>query len=258
MKTRSTSTKNAGTKAAVVVEPALQQTRTNEYKKESIALLKHTFPRVSVDAIRRVFQSHPSFPDAYRILHSINDVIIEDNGNERRMSRRILLLAPCLKDKKKIKIVLKTDRKASTTQSPTEPTLVAELEAIPEMCSKENRPINAKEKVVVEAATKKVAPEPTLVCTCCFDDECLFQDMCQCDEGHLVCKECLRHYVEEQLDGKGVGHFQCMDMEAKCSATYSSIQLERAFSPKSLQKVEEKVFRFDFEKASMDGMDDGW
>lgn len=253
MKTRSAAAKAAEPKAVVVV-PVLQQTRTNAYKKESLAILKLTFPRVSVDAIRRVFQSHTSFPAAYRILYSINDCITEDNDNERRMRRRILLLAPCLEDTKKI--VLKTNRKGSTTHSPTEPTLLAELETIPEMSNKENRPINAKEKVVVEVETKK-ASEQTLVCACCFDDECLFENMCQCDEGHLVCTECLRHYVEEQLDGKGVGHFQCMDMEAvtKCTAAYSLPQLGRAFSPKSLQKVEEKMFRFDFKKANMD---DGW
>ncbi len=29
-------------------------------------------------------------------------------------------------------------------------------------------------------------------CTCCYDDEVLFEDMSTCPEGHLFCNECVR------------------------------------------------------------------
>ena len=29
-------------------------------------------------------------------------------------------------------------------------------------------------------------------CTCCYDDEVLFEDMSACPDGHLFCNECVR------------------------------------------------------------------
>lgn len=227
---------------------------TLAYKQQSLEILKHTFQRISVEAIRQVFEhSRHSFTDAYHLLSSMNDYIEEDDFQQQITA--ILELAPFLQHCKKI--ILKADRKIHARHAPNEPNLLEELDAIPEMNTKENRPVEVERYNRDEDDNTKRALEPQYVCACCFSDDIFFQDMCQCDEGHLVCTDCLRHYVEEQLDGKGVGEFQCMNMEAvpKCTAAYSMTQLGRAFPPSRLDQIEEKIFRLNFDKACMH---DGW
>ena len=259
-KMRKRSAAGRSTVTAVTVDndvnsaPARHQAGANGYNKEAMIILRNSFPLISVDAIRRTYESsRNSFTAAFRTLSSIQDSIHEQN-DERKRRKRILELAPFLKDVKRID--LKSERKAQAHR-PNNPTLTAELDAIPEMNTKENRPIQAESGRDDEShEIKKAPPESSCVCACCFDDECRFETMCHCTEGHLVCSDCLRHYVEEQIDGKGVGHLQCMGMESgECTATYTSNQLDKAFSPKSRQKVDEKMFRFHFNQVEMD---DSW
>ena len=33
-------------------------------------------------------------------------------------------------------------------------------------------------------------------CCCCYDDECLFEDLASCPEGHLFCKTCVLRSTE--------------------------------------------------------------
>lgn len=263
MKTRSAVGKSAA--AAITVDanvtraPARRSPRANDatatYNKEAMALLQNSFPLVSVDAIRWTYKScGHSFTAAYRILLSIQ-ILFREQNDEMERRQRILERAPFLKDVKRIHI--KSERKMQAHR-PSNPTLLAELDGIPEMNAKEHRSIKAASKREDHRREEtKITPKESLFeCACCFNDECRFDAMCQCDEGHLVCSDCLRHYVEEQLDGKGVGLLYCMDMEADmCKAMYNSTQLDKAFSPKSRQKVDEKMFRFHFEQVEMD---DSW
>lgn len=46
-------------------------------------------------------------------------------------------------------------------------------------------------------------------CGCCFDDECLFEDMAACTDGHLYCKECIRRSSEVRI-GENKFDFPCL------------------------------------------------
>ena len=46
-------------------------------------------------------------------------------------------------------------------------------------------------------------------CGCCFDDECLFEDMQACADGHIFCKECIRRSCEAAV-GQGKSQFLCL------------------------------------------------
>ncbi|CAG8487124.1 5884_t:CDS:2 [Racocetra fulgida] len=41
-----------------------------------------------------------------------------------------------------------------------------------------------------------------ITCGCCYGD-CPFEDLASCNEGHLFCKECINHFVQEGLFGQG-------------------------------------------------------
>lgn len=55
-------------------------------------------------------------------------------------------------------------------------------------------------------------------CQCCFDEECLFEDMAACPEGHLFCKTCIRRSSEVVI-GEGKTDFKCLN--GSCSEKFS-------------------------------------
>ncbi|XP_060070591.1 uncharacterized protein LOC132550525 [Ylistrum balloti] len=81
------------------------------------------------------------------------------------------------------------------------------------------------------------ANDELLSCECCFDDECLFEDMTSCQDGHLFCKECVRRSSEVVIgDGKSsfpclsdncVYHFPLPVLQAVMSPNMFSILLRR-------------------------------
>ena len=52
-------------------------------------------------------------------------------------------------------------------------------------------------------------------CGCCFDDECLFEDMQACADGHIFCKECIRRSCEAAV-GQGKATFLCLTGRWNC------------------------------------------
>lgn len=48
-----------------------------------------------------------------------------------------------------------------------------------------------------------------LECGCCYDDECLFEEMAACTDGHIFCKECIRRSSEAAI-GEGKTKFLCL------------------------------------------------
>ncbi|XP_069117648.1 LOW QUALITY PROTEIN: uncharacterized protein [Argopecten irradians] len=53
-----------------------------------------------------------------------------------------------------------------------------------------------------------------LSCECCYDNECLFEDMTSCQDGHLFCKECVRRSSEVVI-GDGKCSFPCLTDNCK-------------------------------------------
>lgn len=86
-----------------------------KYKKEAIELLKFSFGRLSVDCIRRVFQSSEyEFTSTYRLLQTIMAIAQHFSAEEdiELMHARIVSEAPCLQ-LESISIVRKKERKAN-------------------------------------------------------------------------------------------------------------------------------------------------
>ncbi|XP_033735539.1 uncharacterized protein LOC117324038 [Pecten maximus] len=67
-----------------------------------------------------------------------------------------------------------------------------------------------------------------LPCECCFDDECLFEDMTSCQDGHLFCKECVRRSSEVVI-GDGKCSFPCLT--DNCEYQFPVPVLQEVMSP---------------------------
>ncbi|BFZ02714.1 hypothetical protein BsWGS_05753 [Bradybaena similaris] len=88
-------------------------------------------------------------------------------------------------------------------------------------------------------------------CACCFG-QCVFDNMAQCSDGHLVCVECLHSYINELLYGTGKVSVTCMTPE--CAAQYPQNELARCLDSKVLSKLEERILLENLNKAKIEDL----
>ncbi|XP_069117646.1 uncharacterized protein [Argopecten irradians] len=53
-----------------------------------------------------------------------------------------------------------------------------------------------------------------LECACCYDNECMIEDMASCQDGHLFCKDCIKRSSEVAI-GDGLCVFPCFTDDCK-------------------------------------------
>lgn len=80
-----------------------------------------------------------------------------------------------------------------------------------------------KEKLLVE----REGGEPTVCPVCMFDK--VMSEMCQCTEGHLICKECLKEQLESNI-AHGTAGAGCVEVD--CPGFYSERFIEMVLSKK--------------------------
>jgi hypothetical protein len=123
-----------------------------------------------------------------------------------------------------------------------------EIDAIPELNTKDG--VEADDAGGINQANNG-NDEAELECLCCYG-EYPRTEMRECVEGigHLVCKQCIYHFVGEQLDGNGSTKFKCI-AEPDCEHTYSMVLLDQALTPKLSTRVNDRVFREELEKTGL-------
>jgi hypothetical protein len=232
----------------------------NDYKNEALNLLKITFPRLSVAAIRGTLEENGFlFTPAFEILSRVKIIDGADEDGERAL---ILVDAPFLKHVRRI--VLKGPRRMPRPRI-VDPTLVEEVNAIPEMNKKENRaPATKVEKENRAPATKveeeKVkqevaACEIEVKCECCYDDY-PSKTMIQCDQGkHFFCPDCINLYVQEQVFGQHTSVIQCISpVSGGCNAGFSTVQLARTLPDGVRKAYDMHQTRTEIGKANIEGL----
>lgn len=86
-----------------------------------------------------------------------------------------------------------------------------------------------------------------LECSCCFDDECLLEDMMACSDGHLFCKDCVKRSSETVI-GDGKSQFPCLEADCEHVFPLSVIQVvlpHNSFSSLLRRLQEEEVKQAD-------------
>ncbi|OHT04079.1 IBR domain containing protein [Tritrichomonas foetus] len=95
----------------------------------------------------------------------------------------------------------------------------------------ENKQKAEKQKRFEEAAQKHELIE----CECCYEEK-LFEDMSQCPEGHLFCKDCLEKSVQN-LIGEGRSDVRCLSALSNCTEMVSVDELARCVPEKLLKNL---------------------
>ena len=70
-------------------------------------------------------------------------------------------------------------------------------------------------------------------CGCCFNDECLGEDMVSCKAGHLYCKECIKRSTNVAM-GEGNTIIRCL---GQCEEEIPTKELQKAVHKNVLSKL---------------------
>ncbi|KAM4632256.1 E3 ubiquitin-protein ligase RNF216 isoform 2-T2 [Discoglossus pictus] len=86
-------------------------------------------------------------------------------------------------------------------------------------------------------------------CRCCYENFA-FEELTQCMDGHLFCKECLIKYAQEAVFGSGRSQLSCM--EGTCSCDFPTSELEKVLPENILIKYYERKAEEDISAACAD------
>ncbi|ELW69920.1 E3 ubiquitin-protein ligase RNF216 [Tupaia chinensis] len=99
-------------------------------------------------------------------------------------------------------------------------------------------PAVQQEQEFYEQKIKEMAEDGQLIeCRCCYG-EFPFEELTQCADAHLFCKECLIRYAQEAVFGSGKSELSCM--EGSCTCSFPTSELEKVLPQTILYKYYER------------------
>eukprot|EP00563_Minutocellus_polymorphus_P008726 CAMPEP_0181021748 /NCGR_PEP_ID=MMETSP1070-20121207/1145_1 /TAXON_ID=265543 /ORGANISM="Minutocellus polymorphus, Strain NH13" /LENGTH=549 /DNA_ID=CAMNT_0023098641 /DNA_START=189 /DNA_END=1838 /DNA_ORIENTATION=- len=235
--------------AAIMALPAPEPT-TATYRHQAVRMLQNHFRGVACITIAFVFAQHNfQFTAAFHVLTEIHD-------KDEAVLQRIEASQPGLK------IFIKTERKAKSVRI-TDPSLLDDIEGIPELNRKKGPAaaaaaedddisiIDLLDDCSLGSANDDAGLMKQIECGCCFG-EFSPEKMEECSAGHhaKVCRDCIKRFVTEQLDGQNRTEFNCI-VDSDCGGSYSMFQLSKILSPKTNDRLNDRRIRAEIEASGM-------
>ncbi|XP_060560426.1 uncharacterized protein LOC132720319, partial [Ruditapes philippinarum] len=164
------------------------RTLNQNYKDHVLVYMKNTYPFLKVGYIKKVLEQHNyHLSPTVKMVDQELQLIADRPSKKKRVTPRFEHL--------------------DYPENPDEPFFQEVMfcnhrQEIKDYIGEQTRVRNLK----IEGARKN---GELLECGCCFDDECLFEEMAACADGHIFCKECIRRSSEAAV-GEGKTKFLCL------------------------------------------------
>ena len=222
------------------------------YNRQCEALLKNEFQRVSVNDIRKVLgMCNGHYAPARKLLE---EALLDINQNQRGKS---------LQSTKEQVVNVMQKNTSPTTSSPnpskkfTIHRLLASKRGLRKItdniCNelqleidfvKKQAMLNEEKKNAIYAShinKQQYVDEGELIeCGCCFG-EFPFEEIVQCSDGHLFCKECLHGYAKEIIFGSAMASAKLSCMGEDCDQPFPCNQLEKCLTKDEIDKYQSRL-----------------
>eukprot|EP01039_Chlorochromonas_danica_P006965 gene6965-7706_t len=243
-------------------------TTSSQYRIDALNMLNRNFPFLKVSHIEKMFSCHQFhyYPTLVELekLCEVQAVLVDCHTNSRQERKTKCHSKPftktslqemqaLLKKKKSFLHVNASARDYSTPVKLSDPVAEAELVWL---VNKRRRELEQKDEQLADELNEQLATEEgsLIECGCCFSEH-PFERMVQCSEGHLFCKNCLKHYAEQTVFGNGRSHLQCMNTTGDpCSGYFPDSMLQLALPPKVWEKYSEALTRDALKAAQLDDL----
>jgi hypothetical protein len=235
---------------------------SSEYRSNAINELTNNFPFLRPEGIQKLFRAQKyHYYHALKRLEEITGIPADFNfrdsfSSSKAFSREIQERVRNSLEEKDPKSGLQTRGLAKALPFPLsklEPCLHAEIVWICKQKQQETEQID--KKFAEELNYQMAAVEKALIeCGCCFT-EYPFEQIVQCTEAHLFCKQCLQHYAEQTLFGDGRTTLKCMSAVGEpCPGFFTESMLRASLSEKVLAKFSEAQTRDVLKAAQIDDL----
>ncbi|XP_059472611.1 uncharacterized protein LOC132194979 isoform X2 [Neocloeon triangulifer] len=124
------------------------------------------------------------------------------------------------------------NRRSRYQEAPTQTQHLHFLQEVTYLKMKEDikRYYKNKEEERKRAIERARAKNELVECPVCCEDECLFEDMTACADGHLFCKNCIKQYAETAI-GDNKTQFPCI--EGNCASSFPLQTLKTVLDAKA-------------------------
>ncbi len=251
-----------------------------QYRKHAFVELINNFPYFKEAFIKRVFEGagKKHYYHTVKLLEEISNEkryelienfpctsenIVDKSSIKKAKSKQSKIHDPSQRDRVKNYIMDNYQRIQNIlgdmtiqvsdfgVRSAVKSTLQKPIYPLDDVLAEELRWLKQKELKDLSEADHKLAEElntefatadgAMLECGCCFG-EFPFEALIQCSDGHLFCKNCLKHYVEETVFGGGRSNIKCMSSDG-CHGFFPDSMIQAAVSDKVFAKYSEALTR---------------
>lgn len=221
-----------------------------QYKEQVMLLLQINFPYIKVADIKSML-SDPKFNYHYTLILRHLEKLLEVDANIIGVNdKNFHTLEMVMKKTSKLeelKIRIKKGKLSHINNyfdllDNLDPILFDELTVIKQQ--KVKKSIENDRQMALKLNEEIAIEEGTLIeCGCCYSEYC-FEQMAQCSEGHLFCKECISRYVENTVFGEGKSLIKCMNTgKDACCGFYPDSMLQSALNEVVFAKYQEALAR---------------